>query len=81
MLIYVCYLSVVLCHRRWLVAIFLIGQDWPIHYVFIAETMHVGYAVADKVVCCGIIELAQCLFVRKSRLLSKEFHNASILHL
>ena len=35
MLIYVCYLSVVLCHRRWLVAIFLIGQDWPIHYLYI----------------------------------------------
>ena len=31
MLIYVCCLSVVLCHRRWLfVSIFFIGQDWPI---------------------------------------------------
>lgn len=23
--------------------------------VFIAKAMHVGYSVADKVVCCGII--------------------------
>ena len=34
MLIYVCCLSVVLCHRRVLIDFF-IGQDWPIHYLYI----------------------------------------------
>ena len=49
--------------------------------VFIAETMHVGYSVTDQIVRRRIIELTQCLLVRKSRLLRKEFHNASIFHL
>ena len=49
--------------------------------VFIAETMHICYSVTDQVVRRRIIELAQCLFVRKPCLLRKEFYDASILHL
>ena len=33
-IIYVCCLSVVLCHRRLVDLMFLIGQDWPIDYFY-----------------------------------------------
>ena len=52
-----------------------------IRKIFVAETVHIGNAVANKVVCLGIVEFAEGFFVRQTGLFRKQFYDTGIFHL